>query len=368
MIIKDDIFARWRIARHKVNYVRHSAFMSKHWDDPRFAREFARRSPVPHPDSPAGRTFDWSAVGLPHPNSPAGRTFDWSVTGLPHPDSPAGRRDWGSALLHNTNNEHEVPSRQIEEFERFLAKQSAIFRENLPDASLQDIYDLRTDRTKSSGFGRSIEHVAHGTAHHLNSLFLTLENQIQWVDANSHDLPRRSEFLILLGTRHMALEHGTVAEKREFWNRVRGFAKRFYEAATKNIQKQWAEAKRSGKQEELLERWKMQTLQAHLTRSSSGTGQNQSKVEEYQQSTARAERRPDPPTRTPTVVKTWIEFQLIDEDGDPVPNVTYRVKLPNGSTRDGLLDDEGLVRFDNIDPGQCQVTFPAIDADAWHPI
>jgi hypothetical protein len=47
---------------------------------------------VPHPDSPAGRSFDWSSLGVPHPNSHAGRTFDyWSALGVPHPTSPAGR-------------------------------------------------------------------------------------------------------------------------------------------------------------------------------------------------------------------------------------------------------------------------------------
>ena len=25
---------------------------------------------VPHPDSPAGRSFDWSSLSVPHPNSP----------------------------------------------------------------------------------------------------------------------------------------------------------------------------------------------------------------------------------------------------------------------------------------------------------
>jgi hypothetical protein len=28
---------------------------------------------VPHPESPAGRSFDWSALGVPHPNFTAGR-------------------------------------------------------------------------------------------------------------------------------------------------------------------------------------------------------------------------------------------------------------------------------------------------------
>jgi hypothetical protein len=47
---------------------------------------------VPHPDSPAGRNFDYSALDVPHPNSPAGRNFDYSSSlGVAHPNSPAGR-------------------------------------------------------------------------------------------------------------------------------------------------------------------------------------------------------------------------------------------------------------------------------------
>jgi hypothetical protein len=46
---------------------------------------------VPHPDSPSGRTFNWSSIGLPHPDSPAGRSFDWASRGLLHPRSPAGK-------------------------------------------------------------------------------------------------------------------------------------------------------------------------------------------------------------------------------------------------------------------------------------
>jgi hypothetical protein len=66
-------------------------------------------------------------------------------------------------------------------------------------------------------------------------------------------------------------------------------------------------------------------------------------------------------------VRSWIEFQLVDEDGNPVPNVKYRVKTPDGSSFDGALNDQGTVRFDNIDPGQCEITFPEIDARQWGP-
>jgi hypothetical protein len=46
---------------------------------------------APHPNSPAGRFYDWSCFDVPHPNSPAGRFTDWSLLGDPHPFSPAAR-------------------------------------------------------------------------------------------------------------------------------------------------------------------------------------------------------------------------------------------------------------------------------------
>jgi hypothetical protein len=62
--------------------------------------------------------------------------------------------------------------------------------------------------------------------------------------------------------------------------------------------------------------------------------------------------------------RTWVQFKLIDENGDPVPSVAYTVKLPDGSMQEGKLDSQGLVRFDNIDPGQCEITFTEIDGNA----
>lgn len=64
---------------------------------------------------------------------------------------------------------------------------------------------------------------------------------------------------------------------------------------------------------------------------------------------------------------TWVEFQLLDEDNQPVPNVAYSIKLPDGSSMTGKLDGQGTVRFDRISAGQCQISFPAIDAKEWRP-
>jgi hypothetical protein len=66
--------------------------------------------------------------------------------------------------------------------------------------------------------------------------------------------------------------------------------------------------------------------------------------------------------------KTWIAIQLVGEDDKPIPGISYRILLPDGDTREGVLDDEGSARVDNIDPGMSMVTFPDLDKDAWEGI
>jgi type VI secretion system secreted protein VgrG len=66
--------------------------------------------------------------------------------------------------------------------------------------------------------------------------------------------------------------------------------------------------------------------------------------------------------------KTWIEIELVDEEGNPVPGERYEVTLPDGQTvARGTLDENGLARIEGIDPGQCKVTFPNLDQEAWEP-
>jgi type VI secretion system secreted protein VgrG len=76
----------------------------------------------------------------------------------------------------------------------------------------------------------------------------------------------------------------------------------------------------------------------------------------------------DPDSPENQTKKSWIEIQLVGEDGKPIPGEPYKITLPDGTTvADGTLDDKGFARVDNIDPGNCQVTFPNLDKDAWSP-
>lgn len=64
----------------------------------------------------------------------------------------------------------------------------------------------------------------------------------------------------------------------------------------------------------------------------------------------------------------WIEFRLVDVDGDPVPGERYAVRLPDQSLRLGRLDREGKVRFEGILPGEATISFPGIDGEEWWPV
>lgn len=68
-----------------------------------------------------------------------------------------------------------------------------------------------------------------------------------------------------------------------------------------------------------------------------------------------------------TKVKTWVEVQLVDMDGNPMKSARYTIKLPDGSLQEGFLSREGIARYENIDPGMCEISFPDLDAEAWEP-
>ena len=66
--------------------------------------------------------------------------------------------------------------------------------------------------------------------------------------------------------------------------------------------------------------------------------------------------------------KSWIEIELLDEQGNPVAGERYRVTLPDGKTiAEGTTDENGFARVSNIDPGSCKITFPNLDREAWRP-
>jgi type VI secretion system secreted protein VgrG len=65
---------------------------------------------------------------------------------------------------------------------------------------------------------------------------------------------------------------------------------------------------------------------------------------------------------------SWIEIELIDEQGQPVAGEAFEVLLPDGKKIAGTLDRFGQAHVAVPDPGLCQITFPRLDAAAWEPL
>lgn len=74
-----------------------------------------------------------------------------------------------------------------------------------------------------------------------------------------------------------------------------------------------------------------------------------------------------PPASSNRPEKTWVDIQLLDPSGNPVPGAKYKLKITDGSVREGTLDDQGRVHVAGLDPGSCTVWFPDYDAKEWRP-
>jgi hypothetical protein len=61
----------------------------------------------------------------------------------------------------------------------------------------------------------------------------------------------------------------------------------------------------------------------------------------------------------------WIEINLRDYKGRPIPGERYEIKLPDGSLQTGILDAYGHAEYYGINPGTCEVSFPDIPDDKW---
>lgn len=69
------------------------------------------------------------------------------------------------------------------------------------------------------------------------------------------------------------------------------------------------------------------------------------------------------PLASALLPKTWIEIELTDMEGNPMPGERYWIKLPDGRIREGALDKHGRAYFGDLDPGQCEIRWPDRDGD-----
>lgn len=67
----------------------------------------------------------------------------------------------------------------------------------------------------------------------------------------------------------------------------------------------------------------------------------------------------------PKEKKAWVEIVVADMEGKPVPNLRYRVTPPGGEPVEGRLNEHGQAGLYQIEAGNCKITFPDLDKDAW---
>ena len=70
------------------------------------------------------------------------------------------------------------------------------------------------------------------------------------------------------------------------------------------------------------------------------------------------------PTEVEERETTWIDIELVDEEGEPVPGERYRVVDSAGTVKEGSLDANGRAHVTGIAPGQCEIYFPNLDQTA----
>lgn len=79
---------------------------------------------------------------------------------------------------------------------------------------------------------------------------------------------------------------------------------------------------------------------------------------------AAAQKVAPPPAATGT---TWVEVEVVDNDGKPLPYQKVRVTDGGGTERIAYSDAKGVARVDGMAKGECKVTLADLDRSSWEP-
>jgi len=71
------------------------------------------------------------------------------------------------------------------------------------------------------------------------------------------------------------------------------------------------------------------------------------------------------PSQLAQMVKHWVEIEMVDEKGVGIAGISYSIIAPDNQEYTGQTDANGRARVDNIPPGQCRISFPGLDKDAY---
>lgn len=330
----------------------------------------SRTADVPNPDSPAGRQFDWVSSAFPHPDSATGQRFGWSALGLPHPASPVGKQiDWGN------RKPNKLPA-EVANLEAFLAAESGKVKSSIPDSNLRELYDrllgrIRATYIPASSLGLTKEDGA--------VLLEKLARPVRWFDPDlQKKLQEHGDFVLASDRIGLIWEFGTEKERKDLLKNIQALEKAVYDAAAEGIQKQWENAKRSGKQQELTVKWRTQLL-LEIKALSVGEVEVKTTPTTVPQATPAASGLVGAlggqgagagagGQAGKTKVKHWIGVKVIDEAGQPVTDVTVNGALDDGSALVVILGPDGSYKTEKVlDATKCDFSFPGLFNVEWWP-
>jgi hypothetical protein len=67
----------------------------------------------------------------------------------------------------------------------------------------------------------------------------------------------------------------------------------------------------------------------------------------------------------PTEENHYIEINVVDDEGNPMPGIAYELTLPDRRKRTGTTGANGQIYVDGIDAGSCKLRLPALDRETW---
>jgi uncharacterized Zn-binding protein involved in type VI secretion len=73
------------------------------------------------------------------------------------------------------------------------------------------------------------------------------------------------------------------------------------------------------------------------------------------------------PERPPATGTDWIELEVVDRAGRPVPYRRCRITAPDGAVHHAWSNAEGIARVEGLPSGQCRVELTELDREAWRP-
>jgi hypothetical protein len=323
-----------------------------------------RTADLPHPDSPSGRQLNWASSTVPHPDSPSGQRFDWSVLDLPHPHSPFGDR-----IGWEKKRDKLLP--EVAELEDAVKVASAKLRKSIPDNTIRALYDRLMDRIHSTYVPAS---VLGTTSEDGEVLVEKLGRPILWFDPGLQRKVRDSAGFVVAADRIGPVwEFGTVKERKELLKNVESLLERVYQTAADGITHEWVKAKRSGKQQELIQKWKNQLLR-EIKKLDVGGVEVLSDPAASKQAQASAEgakgAKAGGAGTSNAKEKHWIGVKVVDETGKPVKDVTVQCKLDDGTvlTMDVSASADGSYKTEKVlDAAKGDFSFSSLYNVEWWP-